>query len=644
MDGPTLDALWRETQGDPRVCIAVLDGPVDLSHPCFAGADITVLETLASGPAHDGFAARHGTHVASVLFGQPGTSVRGIAPRCRGLIVPVFEGTAEGGVRACSQLDLARGIAQAAAAGANVINISGGQLDPSGAAETLLATTIQNCVEHGVLVVTAAGNDGCDCLHIPAAVPAVLVVGAMDARGEPLEFSNWGAAYQDRGVLAEGDAVVGAIPGGGVAAAGGTSFATPRVSGLAGLLFSVQLQRGERPDAGAVRRAILETAIGCDELPASDCRRLLKGRLSAVGALNYLTKGQIPMANDSHAASASVEAPAPAPVAAAAPQTSAGGCGCSGCKSAAPQLVYALGQLDYDFGTEANRDAFKQLGIEVPENRSEMAAYLTSFDEAALEAPEPRPVEKKSGKDGYPAELARWQQATKQRLRAATNLFSNQAHAEQLVWVLKQEERPMYAIQPSGPFAMRTYSRLVEFFDEQVSQVSERVSLPGYVVGKTKLLNGYEVPVVVPDARGLWNWSIEELIAAAFTDGEAEKTEEIKKEVENFLQRVYHEVRNLGLLPEQRALNFAATNIFQLKMAHAKALYDNLFDTGMKLDTFVAERSPESRPGADCWDIKLTFFQPAKRLEAARQVHRFTVDVSQVIPVTIGTIRSWHVN
>lgn len=31
---PDLKQLWDETLGDPRVCIAVLDGPVDTAHPC----------------------------------------------------------------------------------------------------------------------------------------------------------------------------------------------------------------------------------------------------------------------------------------------------------------------------------------------------------------------------------------------------------------------------------------------------------------------------------------------------------------------------------------------------------------------------------------------------------------------------------
>ncbi len=30
-----LRELWGETLGDPRVCVAVLDGAVDLAHPSF---------------------------------------------------------------------------------------------------------------------------------------------------------------------------------------------------------------------------------------------------------------------------------------------------------------------------------------------------------------------------------------------------------------------------------------------------------------------------------------------------------------------------------------------------------------------------------------------------------------------------------
>jgi cyanobactin maturation PatA/PatG family protease len=185
----------------------------------------------------------HGTHVASIIFGQPGSPVTGVAPQCRGLIVPVFADDR----RSATQLDLARGIEQAANAGALVINLSGGQLTDFGEAEGWLENAVRLCQERNILLVAAAGNDGCACLHVPAALPNVLAVGAMDARGHPLDFSNWGDRYQQQGILAPGENILGAKPGGGTERLNGTSFATPIVAGVAALLLSEQVRRGKPP-------------------------------------------------------------------------------------------------------------------------------------------------------------------------------------------------------------------------------------------------------------------------------------------------------------------------------------------------------------------------------------------------------------
>ena len=40
----------------------------------------------------------------------------------------------------------------------------------------LLGRALRTCADNGVLVVAAAGNDGCECLHVPAAVDGVLAV------------------------------------------------------------------------------------------------------------------------------------------------------------------------------------------------------------------------------------------------------------------------------------------------------------------------------------------------------------------------------------------------------------------------------------------------------------------------------------
>src|SRR5262245_13087668 len=88
----TVIAQAARTDGDPAICIAILDGPVDCTHPCFCGAELEVVPTWVNAD-HKGAAARHGTHVASIIFGQPGSAVRGISPRCRGLVIPVYGDT-----------------------------------------------------------------------------------------------------------------------------------------------------------------------------------------------------------------------------------------------------------------------------------------------------------------------------------------------------------------------------------------------------------------------------------------------------------------------------------------------------------------------------------------------------------------------
>jgi len=208
---PGLEVLWAATLGDPRICVAILDGPVDQSHPSLAAAELKRVETLVSGVPDRGAASQHGTHVASVIFGQHHGPVKGIAPRCRGLIIPVFKDGGDGAIAPCSQLNLARAIMQAVQEGAHIINISGGELSPSGTAHPLLADAIRDCASRGVLIVGAAGNEGCDCLHIPGALPSVVAVGAMNAGGEALDFSNWGENYQTQGILAPGENILGAI-------------------------------------------------------------------------------------------------------------------------------------------------------------------------------------------------------------------------------------------------------------------------------------------------------------------------------------------------------------------------------------------------------------------------------------------------
>lgn len=283
--------LRRQTPGDPEICVAVIDSRVDLSHPALAGAQLKeiVPAWLSSRIRSPG--ASHGTHVASIIFGQPGGPVEGIAPRCRGIAIPVYGETPGGDLMPCSQEDLARAISLALEAGAHLINISGGELIEPGDVDVFLAKVAHSCDQQNVAIIAATGNEGCECLHAPASLPTVLAVGAADARGLPMPFSNWDDSLASHGVLAPGEGIPGAIPGGGVAAHNGTSFACPIVTGVAALLLCRQKLDGDRPNPRAVRDAIVASAIPCTPDEQAACERMLGGRLNPRGACEVLFEG-----------------------------------------------------------------------------------------------------------------------------------------------------------------------------------------------------------------------------------------------------------------------------------------------------------------------------------------------------------------
>lgn len=134
-------------------------------------------------------------------------------------------------------------------------------------------------------------NGGCECLHVPAAVSSVLAVGAIGHDGEPLEISNWGEAYRSNGVLAPGQDIEGAAPGGGTASMTGSSFATPVVSEVAALLLSLQAGLGHQLDPMAAGQAILRSAVPCEPRASPACRRDLAGTLNIAGALPSIKEG-----------------------------------------------------------------------------------------------------------------------------------------------------------------------------------------------------------------------------------------------------------------------------------------------------------------------------------------------------------------
>jgi cyanobactin maturation PatA/PatG family protease len=644
---PGLTDLWRLSRGDDRIGVAVVDGTVDTGHPAFAGNHMTRVQGVWPGEGTDGAKAAHGTAVASVLFGHHQGPVPGVAPGCRAVSVPAFSDHRP----RMSQLELARGIELALDEGVHVINVSGGQLAPVEEAEDPLVRVIRRCADANVLVVAAAGNDGCFCDHVPAALPSVLAVGALDEAGRPLASSNWGPGNSRQGILAPGQNIPVAVPGGGTAHQSGTSLAAPLVAGVAALLLSLQLRDGRKPDPSAVRDILLNSADPCDLGDADACARYLTGALNITKAVNAVTTNATdtpPTHSREEPVSLSCEAPAatgepvlsgcdcgcdagadvPAPVTvpaevrqsapepAPAPPTS--GVVTSGeespgqpVTSSKQRLVYALGTLGYDFGTEARRDTYKQLMPVVEQDGRSMPA--NPYDPQ----------------------------------RMVDYLKANPSEASPLIWTLNLDLTPVYAIEAVGGYAAGVYERLVGFLSQQLlgedeAEFIDRISVPGRLPGRTaRLFSGQVVPVVEVDlTRGLYGWSVSSLSnyvanMGSGTKKDAPTAENLKAAVSDFLTRVYYDLRNFGATSRDRALNFAATNAVQARDTLTQAL-----SNGMALQDIDVEKSPFARPDSNCWDVKLRFFDPDNSRRAKR-VYRFTIDVKDVMPVTVGSVRSW---
>ena len=167
------------------ITIAVLDSGVAADATFGAGRLATLdigLGTTPSGGSEGG----HGTAVASLVAGQS-ADAKGVAPAASVLSIRV---TGDDGKS--DSFTVAQGILAAVEAGAKIINVSLGGYGTNAA----LDSAIEYATSHGTVIVAAAGNDQAAQLTWPAADPRVISVGAVDANGQQVIFSNSGPQLQ----------------------------------------------------------------------------------------------------------------------------------------------------------------------------------------------------------------------------------------------------------------------------------------------------------------------------------------------------------------------------------------------------------------------------------------------------------------
>jgi len=301
----SLPQAWDLTIGSPAVTIAVIDSGIQLNHPDLQPNilvntgeipgdgidndsngfvdDVTGWDFVGpdlDSPVHDKDPTDflgHGTKVAGVI-GAVGNNALGIAGVCWQVrILPLKIGSDSPTLNELSSVGEVEAIDYAVLMGAKIINASFGGTDYAHAE----LEAIQRAQEAGVLFVAAAGNASRNTDTSPE-YPAsynlanIISVAASDANDNLAGYSNYGAKSVD--IAAPGTSIYTTRMTSAYAFASGTSFATPQMVGIAGLLRS-------RFPGLSVRDLRLMLLEGNDPIPYYSGKCFTGGRANAFRAL-----------------------------------------------------------------------------------------------------------------------------------------------------------------------------------------------------------------------------------------------------------------------------------------------------------------------------------------------------------------------
>lgn len=262
--------------------VAVIDTGVDTTHPVLVsvllpGYDFTRNQPGASewldmpqsqtgstqsqqtGVVQQQSAAVLDQQSAAVLDGQPcgafghGTMTSGLvhlaAPTAKILPLKAFSSTGTGYLS-----NIIAALYYAVQHKANIVNMSFDLSTPSQA----LSQAVSYANRANVVLVAAAGNESTSARVYPAAISgSVMGIASTTNWDARSSFSNYGSA--DVWIAAPGEYVISTFPGGGYAAASGTSFSSPLVAGTAALMLSAKQPMSQSQAASALSHARLLT-------------------------------------------------------------------------------------------------------------------------------------------------------------------------------------------------------------------------------------------------------------------------------------------------------------------------------------------------------------------------------------------------
>ena len=204
------------------------------------------------------------------------------------------------------------------------------------------------------------------------------------------------------------------------------------------------------------------------------------------------------------------------------------------CNAGPARPVFALGQIYFDVGNESRRDWLirAMLADELPGNFMDIQNLLKFLRGEK---------HKEKEKDKY-----------KYKAKEKANMY--EYRMEHIIWTINRDLVPLYAIEPSGPYANLTYRMLCDVLEQQVSTSQDEaswMSVPGILTGKTvRLLSHQEVPVIAPDPRGTFMWSLEDQVKRYLKyvkdhsdlgnqkDGDGDGQDEVKRQLKGLFHAI----------------------------------------------------------------------------------------------------------
>ncbi|PCJ01163.1 MAG: hypothetical protein COB15_01635 [Flavobacteriales bacterium] len=295
---------WNVSTGSSAIVVATTDNAIEIAHPDLVNVlwvnpgeipgngidddgngyidDINGFDVgdNDNDPSPPSAAFDHGTHVAGTTGAESNNNI-GVASIGYGVSVMAVKSTRDnaGSTSVTNGYD---GIYYAAVSGADIINCSWGG--------TGFSTTGNNIVNfawnNGSIVVAAAGNDGTDndaTPHYPSNFSNAIAVASSTTGDAKSGFSNYGANSVD--ITAPGSNIASTVPYGNYSYMSGTSMASPMVSGLLGLMKSLN---PTMPNADLIN-CMYSTADNIDGANPSYVGELGNGRINAFAAMNCVS-------------------------------------------------------------------------------------------------------------------------------------------------------------------------------------------------------------------------------------------------------------------------------------------------------------------------------------------------------------------